>query len=144
MKRKESHSIEFKQSWRSEYLKVISAFANSEGGSLYIGLDDDGNPVPLKNVKNGVMSVIFYKDRWNEENLRKLKLNDRQIKAVLYVKREGEITNQKYQTLCKTSNRTATRDLTELTSLKIFQQIGTTGKGTKYVLRSHTDAKDAT
>ena len=31
--------------------------------------------------------------------------------------------------------------MTELVSLKIFQQIGTTGKGTKYVLRRHKDAK---
>ena len=28
--------------------------------------------------------------------------------------------------------------------IKIFQQIGTTGKGTKYVLRRHKDAKGAT
>ena len=86
------------------------------------------------------MTVTFYKDKWNEENLKKLGLNERQIKAVMYVKKKGEITNQEYQVICETSNRTATRDLTELVSLKIFQQIGTTGKGTKYVLRRHEDA----
>ena len=54
------------------------------------------------------------------------------------------MTNKESQVICVTSNRTATRDLTELVSLKIFQQIRTTGKGTKYVLRSQKDAKGAT
>ena len=90
------------------------------------------------------MTVTFYKDKWNEENLRKLGLKKRQIKAVMYVKENGKITNKEYQVICEISNRTATRDLKELVSLKIFQQIGTTGKGTKYVLRRHKDAKGAT
>lgn len=92
----------------------------------------------------GVMTVTFYKDKWNEENLRKLDLNKRQIKAVMYVKENDIISNQEYQVICETSNRTATRDLTELVSLKIFKQIGITGKRTKYVLKRHKDAKGAT
>jgi len=39
----ESQNIEFKQSWRDEYIKWLSAFGNSDGGKLYIGVDDDGN-----------------------------------------------------------------------------------------------------
>jgi len=42
---KESHTTEFKQNWRDENLKVISAFANSNGGELIVGLDDRGVPV---------------------------------------------------------------------------------------------------
>jgi ATP-dependent DNA helicase RecG len=98
-------------------------------------------PEPDFVEENGVMTVTFYKNKWNEENLKKRGLNDRQIKAVMYVKEKGKITNQEYQVICETSNRTATRDLTELVSLKIFQQIGTIGKGTKYILRRHKDAK---
>jgi ATP-dependent DNA helicase RecG len=105
---------------------------------------EQGLPEPDFVEENGVMTVTFYKDKWNEENLQKRGLNDRQIKAVLYVKENGKITNQEFQVICETSNRTATRDLTELVSLKIFQQIGTTGKGTKYVLRRHKGAKGAT
>ena len=59
---------------------------------------------------------------------------------MMYVKENGKITNKEYQVICEISNRTATRDLKELVSLKIFQQIGTTGRGTKYVLRRHKDA----
>ena len=48
---KESQTIEFKSNWQSDHLKVISAFANSNGGILYIGLDDNGKPSGIKNVK---------------------------------------------------------------------------------------------
>lgn len=39
---KESQSVEFKRIWKDEYIKWISAFANSEGGTLYVGCDDSG------------------------------------------------------------------------------------------------------
>lgn len=45
----ESQNIEFKPSWRDECLKVISAFANSDGGELRIGMDDGGKPLGVKN-----------------------------------------------------------------------------------------------
>jgi len=135
LKRKESHSIEFKQSWRSEYLKVISAFANSEGGSLYIGLDDDGNPVPLKNVKNGVMSVIFYKDRWGENHLKKLGLNERQIKAVIYAREAGEISNSIYQKINNVGKTTATNELSELVKMGLLAEPTAKGRGAKYKLK---------
>ena len=38
----EKHDLEFKQNWRDEYLKWICAFANTHGGSLYIGVKDNG------------------------------------------------------------------------------------------------------
>jgi ATP-dependent DNA helicase RecG len=48
----ESQTIEFKQIWKDEYLKTICAFANSDGGSLYIGITDDGRVVDLDNLKS--------------------------------------------------------------------------------------------
>lgn len=39
----ENQNIEYKKTWRDEYLKWICAFANTEGGKLYIGIDDNGN-----------------------------------------------------------------------------------------------------
>ena len=58
---------------------------------------EQGLPEPDFSEENGVMTVTFYKDKWNEENLKKLGLNDRQIKAVMYVEEKREITNQEYQ-----------------------------------------------
>ncbi len=47
----ESQNIEFKQSWRDEYIKWICAFANSDGGKLYIGIDDKTHIVGIDNAK---------------------------------------------------------------------------------------------
>ena len=47
----ESQNIEYKESWRDEYLKWVCGFANAQGGIIYIGIDDTGNVVGIKNVK---------------------------------------------------------------------------------------------
>jgi ATP-dependent DNA helicase RecG len=36
----ESQNIEWKESWRDEYLKWICGFANAQGGKIYIGKKD--------------------------------------------------------------------------------------------------------
>jgi len=63
-------------------------------------------------------------------------LNERQIKAVMYAKEKGKVTNREHQELCNTSERTATRDLTDLVNRGIFEQVGITGKGTNYTLKT--------
>lgn len=47
----ESQNIEWKESWRDEYLKWICGFANAGGGSIYIGVDDAGKVVGVQNGK---------------------------------------------------------------------------------------------
>lgn len=47
----ESQNIEYKQSWKDEYLKWICGFANAQGGTLYIGIDDNGNVVGIQDAK---------------------------------------------------------------------------------------------
>lgn len=47
----ESQHIEYKQTWKDEYLKWICGFANAQGGTLFIGIDDDGKVCGLKNAK---------------------------------------------------------------------------------------------
>ena len=47
----ESQNIEYKESWRDEYLKWVCGFANAQGGTIYIGIDDAGNVVGVKDVK---------------------------------------------------------------------------------------------
>lgn len=47
----ESQNIEWKESWRDEYLKWICGFANAQGGCIYIGVDDEGKVVGVQNGK---------------------------------------------------------------------------------------------
>ena len=103
-----------------------------------------GLPEPELTEKDGGVLVTIFKDIFSEEQLKKLGLNDRQIKAVHFVKENGKITNKQFQELADISERTASRDLSDLVSREIFEQVGTTGKGTSYVLSRLKDAKDAT
>lgn len=36
----ESQNVEYKESWRDEYIKWICGFANAQGGTIYIGVKD--------------------------------------------------------------------------------------------------------
>ena len=47
----ENQNIEYKSSWRDEYLKWICGFANAQGGKLYIGVSDDGQVCGVLNAK---------------------------------------------------------------------------------------------
>ena len=47
----ESQNIEWKESWRDEYLKWVCGFANAQGGKIVLGKDDKGRIVGLKNSK---------------------------------------------------------------------------------------------
>ncbi len=47
----EKQNIEWKTSWHDDYLKWICGFANAQGGTIYIGIDDRGKITPLKNSK---------------------------------------------------------------------------------------------
>ncbi len=47
----ENQNIEYKESWRDEYLKWVCGFANAQGGTIYIGVDDNGKVVGVKDIK---------------------------------------------------------------------------------------------
>ena len=48
---KENQHIEFKQAWRDEYLQYLCGFANAQGGTLYIGIDDNGAICGIANAR---------------------------------------------------------------------------------------------
>ncbi len=47
----ESQTVEFKQIWKDEHLKTICAFANSDGGEVYLGICDNKEIVDIKKQK---------------------------------------------------------------------------------------------
>jgi ATP-dependent DNA helicase RecG len=98
--------------WGSGTVKIIDACKAA------------GLPEPTMEEKWGGFIVTLFKDRFSEEQLQQLELNERQIKAVLYVKEKGKITNGEYQTLNEISERTASRELEELMKLSVFKRIG--------------------
>ncbi len=91
-----------------------------------------GLPEPLFESEFGGISVKMFKFFTKKQLLEK-GLNERQILAVLFCEKNEYINNGTYQTICKTSGRTATRDLDYLTAIGIFEKIGDK-KGTKYKL----------
>ena len=48
---KEQQNIEWKSDWKEDYLKWICGFANAQGGKIYIGKNDKGETVGIKNAK---------------------------------------------------------------------------------------------
>jgi len=92
-----------------------------------------GLPLPLISYNHSGCWVEFRKDIFNAESLRDKGLSERQIKAVLYIRENGKITNSEYQTLNSVSKRTATNDLTVLVSkFSLLKKIGTSGSNIWY------------
>lgn len=82
-------------------------------------------PAPIITNEGNDFWIVFRKDIYNKEDLSKLGLSERQIKAVLYVKEHGKITNGEYQKINSVAKPTATRDLSELTdTYKILKNTG--------------------
>ena len=72
------------------------------------------------------------KDYYTEERLKEMGLNDRQIKAVIYVKEKGKITNKEYQEINNCSRNTASNDLRRLVESDILKESGVKGAGSYY------------
>lgn len=56
-KEQESQQIEWKWSWQDEYLKWLCGYANTDGGVLYIGVNDDGYVVGIEDSKRMLESL---------------------------------------------------------------------------------------
>lgn len=103
------YDLELIERWGSGIDKIRKTCLNAE------------LPEPqFENNQNG-FKIIFRKDIYTEEYLRKLGLNDRQVKAVTHVKEKDHITNKEYRELNKISKPTATRDLNELIKKSILK-----------------------
>jgi len=109
------------ESWGRGTIKIISECKKA------------GLPEPVFTYDSSDISVEFRKDIYNEKYLQSLNLNERQVKAVLYVKKKGRLTNKEYQEINNTTDRTALRDLETLIELNIIKRIGEK-KGAYYEL----------
>jgi ATP-dependent DNA helicase RecG len=53
----ESKTIEFKREYTDEIKKTVTAFANTEGGKLYIGIEDSGGVRGIANTHEVILQV---------------------------------------------------------------------------------------
>ena len=100
-----------------------------------------GLPEPVFEEKFGGFMVTFRKDVFTEEYLRKLDLNERQIKGIIYIKEKAKITNKEYQKLTGIKDRLATIELNDMVDKKVLEKFGTTGRGTYYALEKAQKAQ---
>lgn len=91
-------------------------------------------PEPEMIELDGGFSITLFKDNISPEKLKRLGLNDRQVKVVLIVKEKGRITNKDYQEITETTERTASRDLSDLVKKGIIKSSGVKGAGAFYTL----------
>jgi ATP-dependent DNA helicase RecG len=92
-------------------------------------------PEPEIKALDGGVLVTLFKDRYAIEQLKKLGLNERQIKAIKYLKENAKINNSVYQEINHIGKTTATTDLSELVALNIINFSGGTGRGAYYTLK---------
>jgi ATP-dependent DNA helicase RecG len=78
--------------------------------------------------------TTIWRDWLTDNVLAGLGLNERQTAIVMFVKTYGKITNAECQQEWGVSRNTASRDLDALCSKGVLLKIGTTGKGTHYIL----------
>ncbi len=93
-----------------------------------------GLPEPELIEQDGGFFLTLFKNNLTKEQLTKLGLNERQLKAVEYVKEKGKITNKEYQSLNTISERTASRELSDLVEKQVFNSSETKGAGSYFYL----------
>ncbi|MGN0359862.1 MAG: RNA-binding domain-containing protein [Hominisplanchenecus sp.] len=54
---RETRTIEFKETITNTFLKTVSAFSNYDGGTIFFGIDDDGNVKGLQDVKQSCLDI---------------------------------------------------------------------------------------
>ncbi len=109
------------ESWGRGTIKVIEE------------CEKHGLPEPLIEERSGGIWVTIFKDIYSDKYLSNLDLNERQRKAVNYLKSKGEITSSIYSELYDVTDRTALRDLKELIDLNIIKKQGDR-KTAKYLI----------
>jgi len=82
--------------------------------------------------ESGFFMVRFVKPEVKIPALIEQKLNDRQRKALEYVRRHGQITNRDHQKLCDISRRQALKDLSELVEKSLLVKDGK-GRALRYI-----------
>ena len=116
------------------YLAGLIEEYGSGIGRIIDSLKEANLPEPEFKEEFAGFSLYMRKDHYTEERLKEMGLNDRQIKAVIYVKEKGRITNREYQELNFVSNKTAYLELSDTIKKDLFAVEGS-GRTFAYTLK---------
>lgn len=100
------------ESWGRGTLKIIKE------------CEQAGLPKPVYFYDMSGFFVEFRKDIYNEKYLKGLKLNERQLAALLHFKSKRQIVTSEYMKRYEITDRTARRDLTELVDKGVLNREG--------------------
>lgn len=53
--RREDQSTEFKETYVDDIKKTVVAFANTDGGTIFVGVDDSGRVVGVEDVDKTIL-----------------------------------------------------------------------------------------
>jgi ATP-dependent DNA helicase RecG len=100
-----------------------------------------GLPAPGFSEVAGGFSVTLFGDRLTPERLALLGLNERQLRAVAYLRERGRITSLEYQRLTAAPRTTAVRDFGGLVASGLIERRGS-GRGAHYVLAGNGGSRN--
>jgi len=90
-------------------------------------------------LRPGEFVTTVWRDWLTTEAAGTLGLNERQLKAVGYVRSSGRITNREYRKITGATERTALRDLAELLEKRVLAKRGETGRSAHYIFAAKPD-----
>ena len=125
----ENQNIEYKESWRDEYLKWVCGFANAQGGRLYIGIDDKGNVCGVENAhrlsqNKGVSDTISNKMSNKEFERVGNNIAETTQKIIELVRNYPEITTEELAEKCGVTKDGIKWQLKKLKSQSIIRRVG--------------------
>ncbi len=88
---------------------------------------------------SGEFVLTLWRDWLTDQVLAALGLNERQMAFIPHLKIQRKVTNLDYQRATGALDRTATRDLDDLTAKGVLQKVGRTGRGAHYLLAPKQD-----
>lgn len=94
---------------------------------------------PEFELRPGEFVTTVWRDWLTTETAGTLGLNERQLKAVGYVRSSGRITNREYRKITGATERTALRDLAELLDKRVLDKRGETGRSAHYIFAAKPD-----
>ncbi len=123
----ESQNIEFKESWRDEYVKWVCGFANAQGGKLYIGIDDKGNICGIENchklsedIPNKIVALLGIVVNVNVQ-----KSVQKSVQKILsFIEENPSITTQEVAILLGVNRSGVARHIKKLQEQGILRRVG--------------------